>query len=148
MRKILLCIAAATALASSTAHAQLNLQMNTNDPLTGLSGEKWVALATRIVNPAPLIGKDSVYIVNATGEALLAVTCKGYQLVGSKPYITKNETTAAPSTLPAWTVTLVPTEGFNTYCPSGVEAQGNIASYHGNVNAGSFQNATFVIFLK
>ena len=148
MRKVLLCIAAAAAFASGSAQAQLNLQINTNDPLTGLTADKWVALATRIVNPAPLIGKDSVYVVNATGEVLLAVTCKGYQLVGSKPYITKNETTAAPGSLPPWTVTLVPTEGFNAYCPAGVDAQGNIASYHGTVNAGNFQNSTFVIFMK
>jgi hypothetical protein len=105
---------------------------------------------THFVNANPLLGKDAVYVLNATGEQLPLVTCGSYQLVGPKPYITNNRTTAAPAFLPPWTATLVPTETFNTYCKSGVNAQGAVASYHGRLNAAdhSFANTTFIIFAK
>ena len=88
-----------------------------------------------------------MYVLNATGEQLLSVTCRGYYLVGPKPYITDNATTTAPLSLPPWTVTLLPTQGFNTYCGKGVDAQGATGStYHATVNAPSFRDATFVTF--
>lgn len=136
--------------AASPARAQLALDISTVDPLTKLTADKWVQLATRLINPANVVGKDLVFMINATGEPLNAVTCGGYQLVGAAPYITKNGTIAAPATLPAWEVTAVPTEGFNTYCRKGVEATGRVSTYHGNLNAAykSFSNSTFVVFAQ
>ena len=135
---------------SPQAHAQLTLTIDTADPLTHLPPDQWIQLVTRVVNAKPLIGKASVYMVNATGEELGSVTCGSYQLVGAKPYITNNRTTNAPATLPAWTITLVPSEGFNTYCRTGVDALGTVANYHGSLNASNhtFNDSTFVIFQK
>ena len=134
--------------ATSVSAQEVKLDTNIIDPRTHLSAEKWINLATHILNATPLVGKDSVYMVNATGETLVTVVCRGYQLVGPKPYITSNRTTQTPSNLPAWTVTLIPTEGFNTYCKDGVDAQGAVDLYHGAPNSAdkSFSNSTFVIF--
>ena len=150
MRAPLAALTLAALMAVPPARAQLALDISTVDPLTKLPADKWVQLATRIVNPAPIVGKDSVYVVNATGEDLSSVTCRGYFLVGMSPYITGNRTTNAPSTLPKWTVALVPTEGFNTYCTKGVEATGIVANYHGTPNAAdrSLGNSTFIVFMK
>jgi hypothetical protein len=139
-----------TAIPVSSADAQLNIEISTVDPLTKLPPDKWVYLMTHAINAAPLIGKEAVYAVNATGETLQAVTCRGYYLVGPKPYITNNKTTAAPPSLPPWTVTLVPADGFNSYCTAGVEAQGAASSYHGTLNSAdrTFDSSTFVIFQK
>lgn len=152
MRKtILAALASAGLLVSAAAVAQgLDLDISTVDPLTKLPAEKWVQLVVRVVNPSPIVGKDSVYMVNATGEDLTSVTCRKYTLVGSNPYVTGEATTNAPAILPKWSVTLVPTKGFDTYCKSGVEATGAVATYHGNLNSAdkSFTSATFVVFQK
>ena len=152
MKKLLatLFLGAVVSLPAAAPRAQLSIEVSTVDPLTKLAPDKWVYLVTHVVNAAPLSGKESVYAVNATGEVLQAVTCRGYFLVGQKPYITSNKTTAAPATLPPWTVTLVPAEGFDTYCKAGVDAQGAVDSYHGTLNAAdrTFGNSTFVIFQK
>jgi len=154
MRKILLAAAALIGMAELTipspAHAQLNIEVNTVDPLTKLPPDKWIYLMTHAVNAANLIGENSVYVVNATGETIQAVTCRGYYLVGPKPYITNNKTVAAPSNLPPWTVTIIPSEGFDTYCTAGVDGHGTSNSYHGTLNAAdhSFGLSTFVVFWK
>jgi hypothetical protein len=148
MRKVLL----ATAILASgvgAAHAQLNIQVAPSvDPITKLAAPDWIYMMTHEVNAANLIGENSVYMLNATGEALSSVMCRGYQLVGPKPYITNDATLAAPSILPAWTATAVPTKTFNEYCKAGVDGQGAVNIYHGNPNAAdkSFQNSTWVIF--
>ena len=141
---------AATALPVSSAHAQLTLDISTADPLTKLPADKWVYLATHLVNANPIVGKDSVYMVNATGEDLTSVTCHGYFLVGPKPYITSNDTTNVPAMLPKWTVSLVPSKSFNDYCKAGVDANGTVANYHGTLNAAdhTFSSSTFVVFMK
>lgn len=153
MRKIAvlgLSLAMTCGFAAPAALAQLNIEVSNVDPLTKLTPEKWAQLATRIVNPATVVGKDAVFMVNATGEPLHAVMCGKYQLVGSSPYVTKDETLSAPAELPAWEVTAVPTKGFNTYCKTGVDAVGRTGTYHGTLNGAdhSFQNSTFVVFQK
>lgn len=152
MRKALLtALALASLLAAVPVQAQgIDIDISTVDPLTKLPAEKWVQLAVRLINPAPIVGKDAVYMANATGEDLNSVTCRGYFLVGAKPYITSNITSNAPASLPKWSVTLVPTESFDTYCKSGVEAVGAVAHYRGTLNASdkSFTGSTFVVFQK
>lgn len=147
---LLATLAASLLLGSPPARAQLDIAVSTVDPLTKLPPEKWIYLATHIVNASPIVGKDSVYAVNATGETLAAVTCRGYFLAGPSPYITNNKTTAAPASLPAWSVTLIPSESFDAYCKAGVDAQGTGAVYHGVLNSAdhTFGAATFVVFWK
>lgn len=152
MRNILsgLALAGLMSTVAPAAHAQLNLEISNVDPLTKLSAEKWAYLVTHVVNATPLLGKDSVYAINATGEDVNVVVCRGYQLVGPKPYITNNKTTNAPSMLPKWTVTLIPTESFNDYCKNGVDGNSNAGSYHAVITSSdkTFANATFITFMK
>ena len=151
MRKIFSAFALCAGLLIQPVQAQqIDVEINTSDPTTKLPAEKWIQLVAKIIDAAPILGKDSVYMMNATGEDLMSVTCRGYFLVGTKPYITDNETTNAPVSLPKWKVTLVPTKSFNKYCKDGVDASGTIASYHGTLNSPdkSFANSTFVIFMK
>jgi hypothetical protein len=150
MRKILLATAA-IAFGVGVAHAQglsLSIPATNIDPLTKLPAAQWIYMMTHEVNASNNVGKDSVFMLNATGETLSQVTCRGYVLVGPKPYISSNDTISAPVSLPAWTATAVPTEGFNKYCKDGVDAQGIINSYHGNLSAAdhTFENSEWVIF--
>ena len=130
------------------AHAQLNIDTSVLEPMTKLPPEKWVFMMTKFVNATNVIGKDAVYMVNATGEDIATVTCGDYQLVGPKPYITNNKNLSAPVSLPKWTVTVVPSETFNTYCKNGVDGTSNAGRYHGTLNAAdhTFVNSTFVVF--
>jgi len=135
----------------SSARTQgLNIEISDVEPITKLPPEKWIYLITHMINADPIIGKSSVYAINATGEDLSSVVCRGYFLVGTKPYITNNATTNAPASLPKWKATLIPTEGFNTYCKNGVDATGATSSYHGRLTAAdqSFSESSFVIFWK
>jgi hypothetical protein len=152
MHKLLLAAALTigTALLPAPAKAQLNIEISTVDPLTKLPTDKWVYLMTHAIYAANLIGENSVFVVNATGEDLIAVTCRGYTLVGSKPYVTNDKTVAAPASVPKWTVAIMPTKGFDTYCEKGVDGASNSGTYHAVLNAAdkSFGNSTFVIFEK
>ncbi len=47
------------------------------DPLTKLPADQWVTLAKHLVNGNSVIGKSWVFMVNATGEELIAVNCEG-----------------------------------------------------------------------
>lgn len=128
---------------TTDAHAQLNIKVNTNDPLTGLPPDQWIILMTTEVNAKPIIGKEEVYMLNATGSELV-VNCGKWQLVGSAPYIKGN-----PTSLPPFSATHVPTVGFDGYCKDGVKAISSTGrTYTGQLNSldGSFTNSTFIIF--
>ena len=119
MRKFLLAAAAVLAI-TTQANAQLNIQQHNTDPLTGLPPAQWITLATHLVNGGAVIGRSEVYLINATGQDISAVTCDGkWQLVGTKVY---KSVQGNPSVLPAWKVTLIHTEDFDGYCKSGVIA--------------------------
>ena len=131
------------ALCVSSAQAQLNIKVNTNDPLTGLPPEQWIILMTTEVNARPIIGKEAVYMLNATGIEMV-VNCGKWTLVGNSPYIKGN-----PASLPPFSVTYVDTEGFDGYCKDGVKGLSTTGSvYNGRLNSadGSFTNSTFIIF--
>lgn len=135
--------ATAMLVAASAAHAQLNIKVNTNDPLTGLPPDQWIVLMTTEVNAKPIIGKEEVFMLNATGTELV-VNCGKWSLVGNQPYIKGN-----PSSLPPFSVTHVPTTDFDGYCKEGVKAMSPTgAAYIGRLNSadGSFTNSTFVTF--
>jgi hypothetical protein len=42
-----------------------------------LPADQWVTLAKHLVNGNSVIGKSWVFMVNATGEELIAVNCEG-----------------------------------------------------------------------
>ena len=115
------------------------------DPLTKLPPDQWVKLATNLINGKAVVGRPEVFMVNATGQELSAITCDGkWQLVGPKPYIA-----GAPGLLPAWKVTVVPTEGFDNYCKSSIIGQSDAGVlYKATLVSvdGTFTNATFITF--
>jgi len=143
MRKLLL--AATVMLIPMSASAQLVLNTNDKEPMTGLNSDDWAQLAKNTIDAASLIGKPEVYIVNATPYEL-TVMCDKWILVGEKPYISDN-----PHSLHPWKVAEINTKGFDGYCKGGVAglaSNGNV--YRGRVNApnGSFTDSTFITFEK
>jgi hypothetical protein len=140
-------LAAAMAFATVPAKAQINLGAGDSkvDPVTQLPPEQWAQLATKIMNGKSIVGKPEIFVINATGVELSAVTCDGkWQLVGPKPYIED-----APNSLPAWKITLVPTKGFDGYCKTAILAQSdNGALYKAALVSvdGTFTNAAFLVF--
>lgn len=145
---LVLAMAAISVVAPAESRAQgLNLSavQTANDPLTGLSPDQWVKLATNLVNGKAVVGKPEIFMINATGKELSAVTCDSkWQLVGPNPYVK-----SAPGSLPTWKVTLVPTEGFDGYCKISIVAQSDDGTlYKANLVStdGTFTNATFLTF--
>jgi hypothetical protein len=132
---------------SPPAHAQLDLSTVASavDPITKLPGDKWVTLATSIMNGKAVVGRPEIFVINATGQELSAVICDGkWQLVGPKPYLKE-----APNSLPAWKITLVPTLGFDGYCKSAIIGQSdNGTLYKATLVSvdGTFTNAAFITF--
>lgn len=123
----------------------LSTVASTVDPLTKLPPDKWVTLATNLINGKAVVGRPEVFMINATGQELNSVICDGrWQLVGPKPYIE-----GAPGNLPAWRVTLVPTKGFDGYCKKDIIGQSdNGVLYKATLVSvdGTFTNATFITF--
>ena len=115
------------------------------DPLTGLGPDQWRTLAVNIINGRAVIGKPFIYMINASGKDLIAVTCDGkWQLVGPKPF-----NKDAPNTLPQWKVTLVPTTGFDGYCKNGIVGQSDDGSLYPATLVsvdGTFINASSITF--
>lgn len=152
-RDILLASAAIATMAIGTmpaAHAQgldLSTVQSAVDPITKLPPDKWVTLAINLINGKAVVGKPQVFMINATGQELNSVICDGrWQLVGPKPYIKD-----APGNLPAWKVTVVPTEGFDGYCKKDIIGQSDSGVlYPARLVSvdGTFSNATFITFLK
>jgi hypothetical protein len=134
-------------IAAAPAFAQLNITVNTKEPVTGLEADVWAGMVRKFVNAAPIIGKPDVYIINATQEYIVAVNCGKWELVGNKPYIDDN-----PKSLPPWSVTYVGAKGFDGYCGTGTNALVGMSAagdnYNGVLNASdkSFTNSTFVTF--
>ena len=138
-----LTLTALALLAAAPASAELAIHVNNNDPLTGLPPDQWIVMMTTEVNARPLIGKEDVYMLNATGTELV-VNCGKWTLVGNKPYIEGN-----PNVLPPFSATYVATNGFDGYCKDGVKGLSPTgAVYTGALNAadGSFTNSTFIVF--
>jgi hypothetical protein len=97
------------------------------------------------MNGKSIVGKPEIFVINATGQELNAVVCDGkWQLVGPKPYIKD-----APNSLPAWKITLVPTEGFDGYCKQAIVAQSDTGvTYKATLVSvdGTFTNASYLVF--
>lgn len=159
MRKFLLASTAILALLATPAvsgnwspdeaQAQtIKITTNDVDPVTGLHADDWLTMMKREINGAPIIGQPYVYMLNATSEPL-TVMCQTWQLVGPKPYIE-----GAPRSLPPFTATIVPTQGFDGYCKDNagnalVTAESSIGdTYRGTVvsSDNTFTNAIFISF--
>jgi hypothetical protein len=151
MKRVILAVMLLTAVATGgvlPAKADgLNLSAISSavDPLTGLKPDDWAKLAINVINGKAVIGKPFIYMINATGKELIAVTCDGkWQLVGPKPYIKD-----APGNLPAWKVTIAPTDGFDGYCKTAIIAQDDSGTlYKATLVSvdGSFTNASSITF--
>ena len=134
---------------SAPAQAQLDLStvVSTVDPVTKLPGDKWIQLATALVDGSSVIGRPEVFVLNATGQELITVVCdRRYALVGPKPAVEGN-----PTRIRAWKAVVIGTKGYDGYCKDGLVAQSETGTaYKGSLvtSDGTFTNATFVIFYK
>jgi hypothetical protein len=126
----------------------IKIMTNDKDPVTGLDAADWLSMMKREINGAPVVGQPYVFMLNATPNPL-TVMCQTWQLVGPKPYIS-----GAPSSLPPFTATVVPTNGFDGYCKDEAgNAQVMAESSTGDVykgavvsSDGTFTNAIFISF--
>lgn len=144
MRSLLFASVAATCVTfAGVANAQLNIAVDTKNPMTGLDSDKWGYLMRNSIDATTVIGTPRIYIINATPDDI-TVNCDKWVLVGNKPYIKDN-----PHILHAWKVTEISADGFDGYCKTGVVGLSSGGeAYKGKLNAadGTFTNSTFITF--
>jgi hypothetical protein len=144
---LLIALVLATAFNPIRASAQdFNVDVNQNDPITGLSPPKWLKFALRIVHPEALVGLPVVLMINDTPEAI-TVNCGRWEIVGTQPYKSVH---GNPSELKPFSITPIRTNEFDGYCTQKGSLVGSSLTnqYIGRMNdsEGNFSNATVVIF--
>ena len=146
MRKILIGIACVGLLVSTVTYAQRPPRgplQELKDPVSGLNQDQWIQAMKDGINGKSVVGRPLVFMINGSGHEIVQVLCKGYYLVGPKPYLGGPATT-----LPAWKVSVVETKGFDTYCKEtgaiGTSDEGE--SYKGVIPGGNFNDAAYVTF--
>jgi hypothetical protein len=125
----------------------ITLTKHTNDPVTNLPPDQWLAMISQYLQPEAIVGKPEVVAINATSE-FLTVTCDKWTIVGPK---VEKHVTGNPRELKPFSITLINTESFDGYCTMGVIGHPTIgASITGELNdsAGNFTNATVVTFIR
>jgi hypothetical protein len=144
MRKIILAAAALAALAAP-ASAQLKLNVNANDPVTGLAPADWEQLVGHILNAQSLVGDSGVLVVSSL-PVPVTVTCDKWELVGPNVY---KSVQGNPAELKPFSVTYIKTKDFDGYCKQGVIGHYGIGkTIVGKLTSsdGSFTQATTILF--
>lgn len=144
MRKTILAALALATLAAP-AHAQLKLNVNTNDPVTGLAPAEWEQLVGSLLNVQALVGDPGVMIVSSM-PVPITVTCDKWTLVGTNVY---KSVQGNPTELRPFSVTYIKTKEFDGYCKQGVIGHYGIGqTIVGKLTSsdGSFTNATTILF--
>ena len=108
MRKTILAALALATLAAP-AHAQLKLNVNTNDPVTGLAPAEWEQLVGSLLNVQALVGDPGVMIVSSM-PVPITVTCDKWTLVGTNVY---KSVQGNPTELRPFSVTYIKTKEFD-----------------------------------
>lgn len=144
MRKIILAAAALAALAAP-ASAQLKLNVNANDPVTGLAPADWEQLVGHILNAQAIVGDPGVLVVSSL-PVPVTVTCDRWELVGPNVY---KSVQGNPAELKPFSVTYIKTKDFDGYCKQGVVGHYGIGkTIVGKLTSsnGSFTEATTILF--
>ena len=144
MRKFILAAAALAALAAP-AVAQLKLNVNANDPVTGLGPADWEQLVGHILNAQAMVGDPGVLVVSSL-PVPLTVTCDKWEIVGPNVY---KSVQGNPAELKPFSVTYIKTKDFDGYCKQGVIGHYGIGqTIVGRLTSsdGSFTNATTILF--
>lgn len=130
---------------SASAIAQLHVNTNTNDPITGLDAPAWEVMIQNIIDGGGLIGEPGVLAVNSTPNDL-TVTCDTWELVGDNVY---KSVRGNPARLRPFSVTYIRTEGFDGYCKDGLVGHTRMnRTYTATLNSSdhTFKNATIITF--
>jgi hypothetical protein len=144
MRKIILAAAVLAAL-TAPASAQLKLNVNANDPVTGLGAADWEQLVGHILNAQSLVGDPGVLVVSSL-PVPVTVTCDKWELVGPNVY---KSVQGNPPELKPFSVTYIKTKDFDGYCKQGVIGHYGIGkTIVGKLTSsdGSFTEATTILF--
>ncbi len=144
MRKIILAAAVCAALIGP-ASAQLKLNVNANDPVTGLGPADWEQLVGHILNAQALVGDPGVLVVSSL-PVPVTVTCDKWELVGPNVY---KSVQGNPPELKPFSVTYIKTKDFDGYCKQGVIGHYGIGkTITGKLTSsdGSFTQATTILF--
>nr|WP_294553137.1 hypothetical protein [uncultured Rhodopila sp.] len=144
MRKFILAAAALAAL-TAPAFAQLKLNVNANDPVTGLAPADWEQLVGHILNAQAIVGDPGVLVVSSL-PVPVTVTCDRWELVGPNVY---KSVQGNPAELKPFSVTYIKTKDFDGYCKQGVVGHYGIGkTIVGKLTSsnGSFTEATTILF--
>ena len=144
MRKIILAAAVLSVL-TAPASAQLKLNVNANDPVTGLAPADWEQLVGHILNTQALVGDPGVLMVSSLPVSV-TVTCDKWEIVGPNVY---KSVQGNPAELKPFSVTYVKTKDFDGYCKQGVIGHYGIGkTIVGKLTSsdGSFTEATTILF--
>jgi hypothetical protein len=144
MRKFILAAAALAAL-TAPAFAQLKLNVNANDPVTGLAPADWEQLVGHILNAQAIVGDPGVLVVSSL-PVPVTVTCDRWELVGPNVY---KSVAGNPAELKPFSVTYIKTKDFDGYCKQGVVGHYGIGkTIVGKLTSsdGSFTEATTILF--
>ena len=144
MRKFILAAAALAAL-TAPAFAQLKLNVNANDPVTGLAPADWEQLVGHILNAQAIVGDPGVLVVSSL-PVPVTVTCDKWELVGPNVY---KSVAGNPAELKPFSVTYIKTKDFDGYCKQGVVGHYGIGkTIVGKLTSsnGSFTEATTILF--
>ncbi len=144
MKKIMLATIALTALAAP-AFAQLKLNINTNDPATGLAPAEWEQLVGNMLNTQALVGDPGVLVVSSL-PVPVTVTCDKWELVGPDVYKSVH---GNPAELKPFSITYIKTKEFDGYCKEGVIGHYGVGkTIVGKLTStdGTFTNATTILF--
>ncbi|HKM65251.1 MAG TPA: hypothetical protein VJY39_22455 [Acidisphaera sp.] len=147
MRNILLAsIVALGALAAApAADAQLRLNIQTTDPVTGLEPAQWEQLVDHMVNAEALVGDPGVLIISSM-PVPLTITCDKWELVGHNLY---SSVRGNPAEIKPFSITYIKTKDFDGYCKQGVVGHTSLGkTITGRLTSsdGSFTNATTILF--
>jgi hypothetical protein len=144
MRQFILAAAALAAL-TAPAFAQLKLNVNANDPVTGLAPADREQLVGHILNARAIVGDPGVLVVSSL-PVPVTVTCDKWEVVGPNVY---KSVQGNPAELKPFSVTYIKTKDFDGYCKQGVVGHYAIGkTIVGKLTSsdGSFTSATTILF--
>jgi hypothetical protein len=118
-------LAAALAICTAPALAQLHLNTTANDPVTGLSPADWEQMIGHELNGEALKGDPGVLVVSSM-PVPITITCDKWELVGTNVY---SSVKGNPTRIEPFSVTYIHTNGFDGYCKAGLVGHAGIGTH-------------------
>lgn len=139
-------VVTALAVLSMPAVAEVKVNTNINDPVTGLGSAEWEQMVGSMLNAQALSGDAGIIIVSSL-PVPITVTCDRWELVGRDVY---KSVRGNPDEIKPFSITYIKTKGFDGYCTQGVTGHYGIGkTVTGKLTGGSdgsFTSATTILF--